>query len=275
MLAIVAAVLAVLDDIAFASCALVLGGDAETVARIEAALSAFPDDPTACVAVRAMCDRTGGEITLELQDEIGRSAHRTFASPDGAAAFLISWSRRPLLDLAPIEIATDPPLDPLRGEFHFVYLPPLGGSQASVTTMAAVVRHSGLWRYGGDLRLRGAPMRDDTTAIVWIATDAELTVGLEHTWDDRLLARGELVGGASYATVVSLADVPGASTMAVHAGLRATGAARLTSSIWLEAALGLDVQAGQTHEEVRPFDMAPANPFLHPLRLEIGLLWAP
>ena len=282
---VAAAVLMYCADLARASCAVALDGDTETVARIELALAAFPDDPTACVALRVICDRRRGEITVELQDELGRSAHRSFASPDGAAAFLISWSRRPLaFDAAALARSTDPPPaepppDPLGGEFRFTYLRAVGGEQAATSATAAVVRRDGIWRYGGDLRLVAAPARyDDMLPVLWVASDVEATAGIELGWLDRVRLRGELAGGAGYATLLALSSssAPSSRTVGVHAGLRASVASRLASAIWLEAGIGWDpVQAYSRRRDPDPLGEPPPDPFGHPLRLEVGLQWAP
>jgi len=79
-----------------ASCAIELEGDPDVIARIHDPLLAFGDDSVTCVDVRVLCSRDVDDIVLDLRDQLGRSVQRRFVTPDGAAAFLISWSRRPL-----------------------------------------------------------------------------------------------------------------------------------------------------------------------------------
>jgi len=83
-------------SVARASCALQLDGDPEVVGAVRDAVDAFREDGVACVDVRALCSRDDAAIVVDLRDQLGRSVQRRFTTPDGAAAFLISWSRRPL-----------------------------------------------------------------------------------------------------------------------------------------------------------------------------------
>lgn len=78
-------------------CPIELRGDPEVAAQIVAELDAFPDDGSPCVALAIACSARDGALVLALQDAIGGEAQRTFASAAGAAAFLISWSRRPVI----------------------------------------------------------------------------------------------------------------------------------------------------------------------------------
>ena len=83
-------------SVAHASCAIDLEGDPDVIARIHDPLLAFGDDAVACVDVRVLCSRDVDDIVVDLRDQLGRSVQRRFVTPEGAAAFLISWSRRPL-----------------------------------------------------------------------------------------------------------------------------------------------------------------------------------
>jgi len=95
-LLLIAVVLCSAPSAARASCAIDLEGDPDVIARIHAPLLAFGDDSVTCVDVRVLCSRDVDDIVLDLRDQLGRSVQRRFLTPDGAAAFLISWSRRPL-----------------------------------------------------------------------------------------------------------------------------------------------------------------------------------
>jgi len=81
---------------ASASCEVALDGDPEIVEDVQAALFTFGRDDVPCVVVRALCSRDANDLVIDLQDQLGRSVQRRFRTPVGAAAFLISWSRRPL-----------------------------------------------------------------------------------------------------------------------------------------------------------------------------------
>ena len=95
-LLLIAVVLCSAPSAARASCAIDLEGDPDVIARIHDPLLAFGDDSVTCVDVRVLCSRDVDDIVLDLRDQLGRSVQRRFLTPDGAAAFLISWSRRPL-----------------------------------------------------------------------------------------------------------------------------------------------------------------------------------
>jgi hypothetical protein len=95
-LLLIAVVLCSAPSAAHASCTIDLEGDPDVIARIHDPLLAFGDDSVACVDVRVLCSRDVDDIVLDLRDQLGRSVQRRFLTPDGAAAFLISWSRRPL-----------------------------------------------------------------------------------------------------------------------------------------------------------------------------------
>lgn len=91
-----AAVLCGAASAARAACAVQLDGDPEVIAPVRRAIEGFGDDDATCVDVRALCSRDAADIVIDLRDELGRSVQRRFTTPEGAAAFLISWSRRPL-----------------------------------------------------------------------------------------------------------------------------------------------------------------------------------
>ena len=81
---------------AHASCAMAIDGDPDAVTDIEAALYSFGQDEVPCVAVRVLCSRDANQFVVDLHDQLGRSVQRRFLTAAGAAAFVISWSRRPL-----------------------------------------------------------------------------------------------------------------------------------------------------------------------------------
>jgi hypothetical protein len=92
----IAVVLCGAASAAGAACALQLDGDPEVVSPVREAVDAFRDDGATCVDVHALCSRDDAAIVVDLRDQLGRSVQRRFTTPEGAAAFLISWSRRAL-----------------------------------------------------------------------------------------------------------------------------------------------------------------------------------
>jgi hypothetical protein len=109
----IAALLCGSPSVARASCAIDLEGDPDVIARVHDPLVAFGDDSVTCVDVEVLCSRDADEIVLDLRDALGRSVQRRFRTPEGAAAFLVSWSRRPLPQAGtPLEQAAPPPPDP-------------------------------------------------------------------------------------------------------------------------------------------------------------------
>src|SRR3954463_14534320 len=81
---------------ASAGCPIDVTGDPVIAHRIVDELALFVDDASPCLSLRAAGSAGNGGLTVELHDELGGTALRTFDSPAGAAAFLVSWSRRPL-----------------------------------------------------------------------------------------------------------------------------------------------------------------------------------
>lgn len=244
----VACAIASLARPARASCALALDGDAPTVAAIRAALAGFAGDDAGCIALRAEAERDGAEIRLEISDELGRTARRRFLGPAGAAAFLISWSQRPLWFAgltapgvtAPVMPAPRPPVPDAAawsGEFHLAYIRAFDSERYWVTSMAALIRRRGIWRYGGDVRTTVSPLlpSDDfgIDGTIWLGLEAEGTFGAAWAASDRLQLRGEVAAGGAYLGIVRSnkldQTIPG-----VRGGVRGTLALRLVRDLWLE-----------------------------------------
>lgn len=265
LLLIVSAVLMLRAGQARASCALTLDGDADTVSRIRTSLAAFSDN-TACVALRVHCALASGAIVLDLQDELGRSAHRTFASPDGAAAFLISWSRRPVLDARAPLVATARPSS--------------GAAPATASGAAPAIASGAAPRPAGRPNdVRAAPASTEgEPRIARAATlddDVETSAGIELGWVDRVRLRSELIAGGDYATAVarSRSTSLGGQLAAVHAGARTTVTSR-ASAVWVEGGASWDAaQLAKLHQDTAPFERVPADPFRNTMRLETTLPW--
>jgi hypothetical protein len=301
---IAAVVLCCTVEVARARCEMALEGDARTVAQLRTQLDAFEDDSTPCVALRAVCSRHGTEVVLDLSDELGRSAQRRFSTADGAAAFLISWSRRPsslqgtaiaALPAERHEIAALPAdvsdhvrhgaaaaeaEDRWRGELHLAYILAYDSEHAqSMAITGAAVRRSGILRYGGNLRVIGTPAEPPYInggahgdPLLWLAVDAEATFGTE--WKHgRFLLRDEVGAGGAYLSLLDGGGSPGYQTMGPHAGFRATAATRITPMLWLAAGAGWDVLFQVAFDpRISPFGNALVIPLLH---FEVGLQWAP
>jgi hypothetical protein len=194
------------------ACPITLEGDAEVIDRVRAELGDFQDGG-ACVAVWARCRGTGDQIEVDLHDELGRSALHLFRSADGAAAFLISWSRRPLPDRAPgppglVEPGPSPApappaqLDPLwRPEIGLAYVAASGAHSPWITATAAVTKHAGLWRYGGAGHIftgvNGPTVTAEVEAALGVQTALlpRITVVSELFVGDAVVARGASFGG--------------------------------------------------------------------------------
>lgn len=93
---LLAVVLCGATSVARAACEVRLDGDPEVIAPVRQAIDGFGDDGATCVDLRALCSRDDAAIVVDLQDQLGRSVQRRFTTPEGAAAFLVSWSRRSL-----------------------------------------------------------------------------------------------------------------------------------------------------------------------------------
>lgn len=95
-------------------CPIELRGEPEVTAPIVAELATFADDGSPCVALAITCSARDGALVIALRDAFGGEAQRAFETPAGAAAFLVSWSRRPIMlvagtDRAPAATVAAPP----------------------------------------------------------------------------------------------------------------------------------------------------------------------
>lgn len=79
-----------------AGCPITVRGSAEVARAVSAELQAFPADDLPCVPLVVRCVAGPEGIDIELRDTLGGIAQRSFATPGGVAAFLLSWSRRPV-----------------------------------------------------------------------------------------------------------------------------------------------------------------------------------
>ncbi len=309
---------------AHASCAMAIDGDPDAVTDIEAALYSFGQDEVPCVAVRVLCSRDADQFVVDLHDQLGRAVQRRFSTAAGAAAFVISWSRRPLpqdgtqlTQLAPAapappalappalappalapraplaltrvgapspitETAAEPERSPTgvavrsgrHGELHAAYLP--SGGRGFIVE-GALVRHSGIWQYGGVVRTVASwpdvrhSLDNGSTESMWFLTDAEAVVRAQWAMD-RLIVRGEVAAGAGVLALwTDIASTPYFQTLGARGGARAMLLTPLVSSLYLEAAAGTEfLLATYTTATNNALAMQRLQVLPH---AEIGLLW--
>ena len=202
-----------------ASCAIALEGDAAVVERVRSELRGFDDDAAACVALWVQCRQSGDQLEIDVHDELGRSALHLFASADGAAAFLVSWSRRPVGagpggspstaagpgvdpgatpdaiaryapgDTAPRSAPEPASPDGWHAEFGLDYLATSALHIHWGAATAALMMHKGIWRYGADVvGMTGGRIGN-------FAAEAEARFGVEFPLSPRIAAAAGVVGG--------------------------------------------------------------------------------
>ncbi len=79
-------------------CAIAVDGDS-TASQVRQELLAFAgpgNEP--CIPLQVTCALQEQQVVVTFTDDLGRYVERRFDSPAGAAAFLISWSRRPIAE---------------------------------------------------------------------------------------------------------------------------------------------------------------------------------
>jgi hypothetical protein len=278
-LGVVMATLCAMAAHAQAGCPIALDGDAAVVDHVRAELGRFGDGEPPCVALWVQCRQNGIELEIDLHDELGRSSLHLFTSAGGAAAFLVSWSRRPLLEHGPdappglVEPASPPgpaavPASPDRlwhPEFGVAYVAASGAHTPWGTATATVMKDAGMWRYGGGGRLLGW----------WGATitiGVEAVLGVQTAMLPRVTAAVELSAGDG----VIIRPVFGSEPAYGNGGLRAGIRARLT---WqFIDAFGLELQWG--YDAVQsPAGTEPAVTMFRglaiPAHVALGLRWLP
>jgi hypothetical protein len=269
---------------AHASCAVALEGDPAVVEVVRAELAEFADDSAACLTLWVQCRKASDQLEIDLHDELGRSSLRLFASARGAAAFIISWSRRPLsMQTTAIERAARPAPQPpvasatsLAGSqdqpWHLEVS--VGAVAASgvhtlwAVTSAALVRRTSIFRYGGALRMMTG------WSLGNLVGEATANFGVADTTSEQLTASAELVVGGTVHGDHGDSPSTGVDYGAdgVRAGVRAAVDRRLTASLELELGAGFDV--------VRQIDFpgpsfAPSVDYQLCMHLGAGLRWTP
>jgi hypothetical protein len=195
-----------------AGCPIALEGEAPVVEQLRRELSSFEDDGTACVAVWVTCHQDGDHIAIDLRDDLRRSTQRSFTSAAGAAAFIVSWTQRPLQARAvvirppargvlagtadaPTARVTPPskspnrwPSQPWHGELSGAYVRASGTVEDYGLLAASLLRRIAWFRLGVSIRL----ISDDQGLE---NDEAELTFGASEQLSEHLALRIELAGG--------------------------------------------------------------------------------
>ena len=272
-------------SVARADCPIELRGLRDLVRSIAPAVAAFGDDRGSCVSVRALCTRQADVIVLDLEDTLGGRARRWFTSPEGAAAFLISWSRRPLpQDGTGLELLATPGAarasdGRVRGELRIAFTgEPFVHSWWGAVEGAAV-RERGLVRYGAAMRLMSSSVTvrhfdaAEHTEVL-LGFDVEGTAG-PVVRGDRWMVRGEIAAGLGIITATSQEGSLTFQAAGPRGGLRASFAYELVPTLWLDVSGGWDLlyEAFSGHDS--PDHVLEGGPTFDQAHAEIGLLWAP
>jgi hypothetical protein len=237
-----------------------------------------------------VCTSEAGKIALDLEDPLGGAAHRWFSSLEGAAAFLVSWSRRPLpqdgTDLERIASpgATSPTGaaagdDRWRGEFRLAYSggPFVRGWWGAAE--GAAVRHHGIWRYGAATRVMSSSVTqlffsDGQDVDVLLGLEVEAVAGVEWR-SGRFMLRNEVAAGGAYLTAHSQQGALHFQTAGPRAGVRASLGLELAPTLWLDLSGGWDVLQQAIGDRSGLDHVLDSDPIIDQMHLEIGLLWAP
>jgi hypothetical protein len=281
---VIVVMLCAAPPLARAGCPIALAGDAALVERVRAELGAFAEDGPSCVALLAQCRERGMEVEIDLHDEVGRSALHLFASVRGAAAFITSWSHRPLSNPAPTEAsrpveasaraaAAPPSRDPdWHPEIDLEYRSVTGVHTSWVGLVVGLRKRTGVWRYGGDLRaMTGAYVGN-------LFMQADVGLGAEIALSDRWRAVGELIASDT----VMARDVSGdEGTDYDAAGIRGGVHAELINPMtrWLGLVVGLGYDVIR-RPMWRPGTSAPSgvssgSVIFGMAHIELGLRWTP
>jgi hypothetical protein len=274
-LGMVMATLCALAVRAQADCPITLDGDAEVIDRVRAELGRFADGSAPCVALWVQCRQNGTELEIDLHDELGRSSLHLFMSASGAAAFLISWSRRPLPEHGPDAPPglVEPRLPPSPAampsqdlgwhpEFSLAYVGASGSHTPWGTITAAAMKDARIWRYGGG----GRVITGDIGAVLTIGVEAAL--GVQTALMPRVTAAAELFAGDG---VVVRNNSVGGETNYGDAGLRGGIRARI---VWrFTDSLGFELHWGYDVVQSPPYAQNPGWQTLG--NVGLGLRWLP
>jgi hypothetical protein len=286
--------LAALAEPARAGCPIRIDGDPATAAALQGELAQFPDDGAPCIAVEVACAAEAGGVTLELRDELGGAAVRSFESPAGAAAFLVSWSRRPMVAAAPgtmparpeapLARAVAPTPGAARARWGFEAR---AAALAAPTALLAAVDLGALYtaadrQYGLVVRA----ITSDTTFEpydlgfyapahwAYVATSIEGVGRFRGPALGPLRTRLELAGGGMVITRIDDETMATTSAYGVYGATRGAVSYPLAGGLAVELGAGLETlwQGGPSGRGRSPLGDGQILAYPH---LEVGLRWAP
>lgn len=273
------------------ACPIELAGDPVATAAIGRELARFGGDAGPCLALVVQCRLADGALTLELRDELDGRATRTFESPAGAAAFLVSWSRRPLAATREHQVAPPPP-SPSPPSLSAPAPHPGWRNEVALAGILAPTNYAGAVQVlrartvaerqlGFGARALLAEQRDDVVDADGHEHTAGTTyVGLQvlalYGFDYAPVARGRLHGhveaGASFVTHLEQSQVILAG-LGPHAGVQLGAALQVSDALELELGIGVDLLLQRTLDLAEnPFGPSNVYGFGH---LHALLRWLP
>lgn len=264
---------------AAADCPVQLDGDPAVTAPIRSEVLGYGDASAPCVAVRVECRGDGTEVEIELRDELGRTSQRWFASPGGAAAFIVSWSRRPISGMAPgaapaagrgvtTSVApgasrpTAPAVDrPWHPEIDMTYMNSAERAAGWAVPSIALIRQTGLWRYGGGARAL-VEVRDPE----YVVFEGFAALGLTGELEPRSTLNLDVLTGGSFGRIGARGTSDSGDALgSPRASVRASYGWRALPALELQLAFALDV-------------MVRANPISKPAafsHIDVTMRWLP
>lgn len=195
-----------------------------------------------CMPLTVACTQEQEQVVVDFTDEFGRHVERRFESPAGAAAFLISWSRRPVLAelAAPKQPATAARWQPAAG-FALVNL---NGDRALTAISLSLTRHD---INRDPNRYLGVGFRYAWTDGFEDAVDLLLVYGWVHN-SPKYLRRLEAIAGFGAMTVPSSQDFLTETLSGLRTGVRAAIGTNLVEDVAIELGVGVDMLVAANNE---------------------------
>lgn len=270
-----------------AACPIDLVGEPAITAAVAGELASFGDDSGPCLALRVECAAADGGLTVDLRDELDGRARRTFESPAGAAAFLVSWSRRPLVGAPPqvaSPIAVAATRAPARLEASSAGWSPtfalagtgtpdaLGGS----LTASAAYR-AGAWaaQLGGRLASSYTRYVYDQLGgglLMFLGIQAEASLRRTLAVQDAGSVAVELATGGTAIVRITQSGEPALDSLGPHSAARFILAWRLQRALAIELAFAVDAMWQTQGRERSPIGHDDIIAFPH---IDLGLRWEP
>lgn len=273
-LAIIAIVAARAD-----ACPIELAGDPAATNAIAGELAAFGNDAGPCLALEVQCRIVDGAIAIDLRDELDGRATRTFESPAGAAAFLISWSRRPLaVGERAVAPQAPPPTPPTATPPTAT--PPRDTTWRNELALAGILTTTNRIGAVQGLRTRTANGREFGVGVRALVgeerNDYEDTEGNEHFAGTTYLGlqalalygfttaptawsrvHGHVEGGATFLSQLDQSQIS-MSGAGPHLGVHVGAALQIGDELELELGLGVDLLLQRTLDVARN-PLGPSN----------------